>query len=319
MEISVIICTYNPIPEHFRRTLNGLKNQDYSLDKWELIIVDNKSEHPISSKDWDIDWHPNLRIVREENLGLTHARVRGIDESKGKVLVYVDDDLVLKENFLRLGLEKAGGYPFLGIWGGKLEPDFEVEPPKTILPHMQMLGVHRPIDRVIYSNLKLWTTTPSGAGMILRRDVALKYSEETKSNSLKQFLSRKGDSLSSGGEVDVAYTAIDLGYACGLFPDLSAVHIIPKKLLTEEYIIRLHEAVQFSSLVVARIRGDEPKEYSKPKLMLLRKIYHHLNGNKFNFRIYEGTVRAHERADKLFKELEKDQKIGAWELHSLRL
>lgn len=319
MDVSVIICTYNPSDESFKRTLEGLKRQDLSLNKWELIIVDNKSDHPISEDDWDIEWHPNVRIVREEKLGLTHARVRGIDESNGKLLVYVDDDLVLNSNFLRLGIEKGEKYPFLGIWGGKLEPDFEIEPPETILPHMQMLGVHRPINRVLYSNLRLWSTTPSGAGMILRRDVGLKYSEETKSNPVKQFLSRKGSSLSSGGEVDVAYTAIDMGYGCGLFPDIKAIHIIPKKLLTEEYIIRLHEAVQFSGLVVSKIRGDEPKKYSRPKLMFIRKIYHTLKGNTFNFKIFEGTVRAHLRAEKLFKELEKDEESGIWKLHSLRL
>ena len=37
------------------------------------------------------------RVVREERLGLTHARLRGHAEASGKILVFVDDDNLLDD------------------------------------------------------------------------------------------------------------------------------------------------------------------------------------------------------------------------------
>ena len=44
--------------------------------------------------------HPRGRVVREDRLGLTHARTRGIEESSGEVILFVDDDNILREDYL---------------------------------------------------------------------------------------------------------------------------------------------------------------------------------------------------------------------------
>ena len=93
MQLSVIICCHNPRRDYLERVLEALKAQTLSTDNWELLVVDNASESLVSASH-NISWHPNARHVREENLGLTRARLRGIAESSADLLIFVDDDNV---------------------------------------------------------------------------------------------------------------------------------------------------------------------------------------------------------------------------------
>lgn len=315
-KISVIICTHNPRTEYLDQTLNGLKNQDLSTADWELVLVDNASDNPVS-EGWDLEWHPNGRIIHEPELGLTPARVRGIRDTSADLLIYVDDDMILEPDYLNQALKIAEEYPFLGIWGGNLKGGYEVAPPETILRYIERLAV-REVKQVRWSNIRLWETTPSGAGMVVRRDIAEKYSKEALENPLKKFLSRKGESLSSGGEIDVAYTAIALGYGSGLFPQLVATHLLPAHRLTESYMLRLQEANAFSGMVISRIYGEERTPAPKPSFPVLRDLYHRFSGKRFRFQMTMAMVRGQKRAAKLLREIEESEE-GRWKLHSLRL
>ena len=44
LELSVIIPTHNPRRDYLERVLEALAGQTLAAEKWELVIVDNKSE-----------------------------------------------------------------------------------------------------------------------------------------------------------------------------------------------------------------------------------------------------------------------------------
>jgi len=97
--LSAIICSPNPRPDYLRRCFDALKDQTFPRDGWELVVVGSRSDESVAAR-VDLSWHPAPRIVREEKLGLTPARLRGIRESRGETLIFVDDDNVLDPNFL---------------------------------------------------------------------------------------------------------------------------------------------------------------------------------------------------------------------------
>src|SRR5204862_5153681 len=99
MQLSVILCTHNPRPDYLASTLEALRNQILPQEAWELVLVDNASDPTVVSAT-RLGWHKNGRQVREEKLGLTPARLRGIAEAKGEMLVFVDDDNVLAADYL---------------------------------------------------------------------------------------------------------------------------------------------------------------------------------------------------------------------------
>src|ERR1039458_6510764 len=133
-QISVIICTHNLNQDYLRRTLGGLKRQTLVNSRWELLLIDNASARPLSSE-VDLTWHSNARHIREEELGLTPARLRGIRESSGELLVFVDDDNVLDEHYLVNVTSIATAHPLIGAFGGSIIAEFEEPPPKWAAPY----------------------------------------------------------------------------------------------------------------------------------------------------------------------------------------
>src|SRR5260370_10394712 len=119
--LSVIICTHNPRWHYFRRCFDALRDQRPPYDRCELVVVDNRSDEPLADR-IDLAWHPDAHIVREESLGLTPARLRGIRESRGDLLVFVDDDNVLDADFLATAHRISQERPFLGSWRGQCGP-----------------------------------------------------------------------------------------------------------------------------------------------------------------------------------------------------
>src|SRR5690349_18588203 len=106
VQASVIICCHNSRSDYLARVLEALKAQTLSANHWELLVVDNASENPVS-KSYDISWHPNARHIREDKVGLTWARVRGIAESSADILIFVDDDNLLEKNYLAVATQIA--------------------------------------------------------------------------------------------------------------------------------------------------------------------------------------------------------------------
>jgi glycosyltransferase involved in cell wall biosynthesis len=259
--LSAIICSHNPRPDYFRRCLGALKDQTFPRDGWELIVVDNLSDEPIAAR-VDLSWHPTPRIVREEKLGLTPARLCGIRESRGEMLVFVDDDNVLDPNFIEIALGVAEQKQFLGAWSGQCRPEFEEPPPPWTRRYWGNLVV-REFDNDVWSNLpRLSDTMPCGAGLCVRREVALHYLRLYESGKRPFQFDRTGDSLLSGGDNDLAGCACDIGLGVGLIASLKLTHLIPPERLTEDYLARLSEGIHYSGALLDYFRGSIPQKPS---------------------------------------------------------
>jgi hypothetical protein len=252
--LSVVVCTHNPRVDYFDRMLSGLQVQTLLSDRWELLIIDNRSD-PAVSGCFDFNWHPHTRVVREEKLGLTPARLCGIREATGDLFVFVDDDNVLDPDYLEVALRIAQVRPFLGSWSGQCRADFEEQPPEWTRRYWGNLVI-REFSEDKWSNLpRLAETMPCGAGLCVRRNVALHYLHLNESGKRAVQFDRTGTSLLSGGDNDMAACACDLGLGVGLVSALKLTHLIPPVRLTEDYLARLAEGISFSSVLLDHDRG----------------------------------------------------------------
>jgi glycosyltransferase involved in cell wall biosynthesis len=254
--MSAIICTHNPRADYLDRCLAALKAQTLAHDQWELIVVDNRSDEPLADRT-DLTWHPAAHLVREETLGLTPARLRGIDESGGDILVFVDDDNVLDPDYLRIAQQVGREKPFLGSWSGQCLPEFDAPAPDWMRRYWGNLAL-RQVDRDLWSNLPRWSQTlPCGAGLCVRRDAAQHYLSLNRTGQRSFQLDRAGKSLISGGDQDLAACACDVGYGVGVIAALRLTHLIPSARLTVDYHARLAEGIWFSAVILAFLRGAE--------------------------------------------------------------
>jgi glycosyltransferase involved in cell wall biosynthesis len=252
--LSAIICTHNPRPDYFARCLTALEAQSLPRDKWELILVDNASA-PSKAPQPDLSWHSRAHLVHEEKLGLTPARLRGIRETTGELLVFVDDDNVLDADFLETALRVAEEKAFLGSWSGQCRPRFEEPPPRWSCRYWGNLCI-REFEQDAWSNLpRLPDTIPCGAGLCVRRDVARHYLDLHESGNRSFQFDRTGDSLLSGGDNDLAACACEIGLGVGLIASLKLTHLIPPERLTVDYLARLVEGIHYSSAMLDAERG----------------------------------------------------------------
>lgn len=267
-DLSIIICTHNPRREYLNKVLEALKTQSLPMDYWELIMVDNASTQSLALE-IDLSWHPTSRCIREEKLGLTQARLCGIQEASSEIIIFVDDDNVLESDYLEIAFQIGKDWPMLGAWGGQSIAQFEETPPAWTQPYWESLGI-RELSQDKWSNLMVWDTTPIGAGMCVRKVVAEKYSDFVHNDPRRLSLDRKGNLLMSCGDIDLAYTSNDLGLGTGLFTSLKLVHLMPTSRLQEEYLLRIVEGTTYSLLKLDNIRSRFSSQLSfREKLRVL--------------------------------------------------
>jgi glycosyltransferase involved in cell wall biosynthesis len=261
MRLSVILCTRNPRERYFSRCLHALRSQTIPSERWELIAVDNSSEPPVETAGvWK--GRSGWRIVRETALGLTPARLRGIRESTGDILVFVDDDNVIDGDYLETALRIADDKPFLGSWSGQCRPEFEEPPPEWTRRYWGNLVI-REFDSDVWSNLpRLPDSMPCGAGLCVRRNVAEHYVSLHQAGKRAFQFDRAGDSLMSGGDNDLAACACDLGLGVGIMTSLRLTHLIPPERLALDYLCRLSEGVYYSGAVLDYYRGVRDRDPS---------------------------------------------------------
>ena len=264
-KISVCICTHSPRPAPFARTLDGLRAQTLPKSQWELLLIDNASAPPLAP---DLSWHPHARVIREESLGLTPARLRAFRESSADLLVLVDDDNILAPDYLDRALALSAQWPILGAWGGQCLPEFEAPPEEWTREYWNWIAI-REFSGDLWSNVpRSQATAPCGAGMCLRRSVAEAYAQKLTEDEARRTMDRTGRALYGGGDTDLALTACDLGLGTGLFAALQLTHLIPKNRLTEDYLLNLVRSMTYSATMLASFRGEPPILPSRTQRLL---------------------------------------------------
>lgn len=100
MKISVIIPTLNSAG-HIAERLKPIFTQNLPKTQYEILVVDNGSDDNtteiLTSLSYQIN---NLRWVREPTRGRAQARNRGICESTGDLIVFLDDDIEVAADLL---------------------------------------------------------------------------------------------------------------------------------------------------------------------------------------------------------------------------
>jgi hypothetical protein len=255
--VSVVIPTHNPRMDYLARVIDALRAQTLSPEQWELLVVDNASKEMLDGR-LDLSWHPHARIVREQRTGLTPARLRGFAETKGDLIVLVDDDNVLDPDYLEKALDIAGEFPFLGAWSGQSVLEFEdaaLQPPAML----RSLLLERHLDCDCWSNDRHHTKSdPYGAGMCVRRVVAEAYARRLATEPKRMELDLSGEDLLYGGDLDLAFAGLDVGLGKGAFQRLKFTHLIPKSRCSTDYLMRAAEGHAYSEVIAAWLNGDRP-------------------------------------------------------------
>ena len=237
--ISVIICTYNR-DKYIYNVLKSIAQGSLGANGYEIVLIDNNcTDRTRTEVERFCADFPDvtLNYYVETNQGLSHARNRGIRESKGDILVYVDDDATVNTEYLATYAGWFAAHPETDAAGGPIIPHYETgaEPKwmtyfiKCLLTGYINLGEKaRPFPGDKY---------PGGGNAAYRSSVFEKV------GLYNVNLGRNGDSLGGGEEKDIFDKMKRLGMQFVYLPDAILYHSIPDYKLEPNYFDRLTRGI----------------------------------------------------------------------------
>jgi glycosyltransferase involved in cell wall biosynthesis len=206
--LTIAICTKDR-PEGVGRLLNSLREQTLALrTDCEILIVDNAPSDErmleLAAK------HSVVRYVREIRPGLNFARNRAIREARGKVLAFLDDDVVV-DKYWSTGLAEAWTEnPDAVAFTGQVLP-MELETEAQIAFEIRG-GFRRGFDRIRYGPVLPGNPLyPGGAGILgAGANMAFRTDALRELGGFDEALDT-GAAVPGGGDLDIFYRVIRAG------------------------------------------------------------------------------------------------------------
>lgn len=263
--MSIIICTYNGKHRLEKTLLHAIKQT--CAFPFEILIVDNASTDGTS--DWVMefvkqhDYFSLIRMVEEKEPGLSSARNRGVRESRFSLVLFCDDDNWLASDYLAIGSKYFLKYPDLGALGGEGIPVFESAKPDWFDQYSHSFAVG---DLKMKSGILPKGSAVYGAACFFRKSAITELYTKDWSSLLTD---RKGESLSSGGDVELCYAIQLLGYQIGFEKSLKFQHFLEDRRLKWGYYLNLKKGISKSFPILSAYKLDDFQSLSDFRKNLL--------------------------------------------------
>ncbi len=240
MMLSVILCTYNR-ERYLYNVLHSLAVG--TCRDYEIVLVNNNSTDGTEAecRRFQAD-HPDVafRYCIESQQGLSYARNRGIRESQGEVLVYVDDDALVNPEYLQTYADFFRQHPEAMAAGGPILPQYDGCEEPLWMSHYTRQLVTGKLDLGSREREFPNGAFPGGGNAAYRKEVF------DQVGLFNVELGRKGNSLIGAEEKDLFDKMTSRGIRFYYLPTAILYHLIPPKKLTDDYFNRLTYSIGVS-------------------------------------------------------------------------
>lgn len=245
----------------------------------------------------------SFRVIRENKEGLIFSRETAIQNSKYDILIFLDDDNLLAQNYLANALEILQQNPKVGIIGGEIFPQYEITPPQWFNNYQYVLAVGKQDN--IAGEVRREKGFVWGAGMVVRKKVL----DELFSAGFK-FSKRfyKEKLIGYADDYELCLFAQLAGYKIYYSDKLKLSHIIPAGKTNFEYLkknsfMHGYASVMVDSLTHIISAGSLNKNiywlFTKHILncikniilLLLKRIFYFNRSNILNYNYYLGRFK----------------------------
>lgn len=247
---TIALCTYNHA-DRLARTLSDLEALRQPEAAWELLIIDNgcrdATPELLARHIWPAGWQ--VRVVREERLGLSNARNRAIAEARGEYVLFIDDDETPEPDWL-CAYERLIRSHDPDAFGGRIRVLFEDRRPAWLRD--ELLGFLGELNRADAIVPLTDPYTPFyGGNFGLRKSVCEKV------GLFDATLGRKGTDNTGGEEVDFYRRLLAAGFKVWWTPEAVIHHRIQAEKLSRAYFLDLH--YRMGRMEAIRTRGGRSR------------------------------------------------------------
>lgn len=232
IQISVAICSYNRA-RFILQALDSLFSQDFPIDAFEVIVVDNNStDNTLEVLAEYQAQHPSypFRFVTEPTQGVAHTRNRGAKEARGAIIAYLDDDSIAQPGWLKTTVDYFASHPEVYSTGGKITPYFLTEIPDWYSKYF--FGLVGNFDQGPRIKQLTGQRYPCGANMAFRREV---FDEIGYFNT---DLGRSGKGLLANEEKDIYLRILAAGKKVYYLPEVQVLHAVESNKFDKNYVHR---------------------------------------------------------------------------------
>lgn len=276
--VSIIICTFNG-QHRLKETLAHARNQLTSYP-YEILVVNNNSTD--STSVWvesyisKSDSHLPIRLLEEERQGLSLARRKGIEAANFPFILFCDDDNWLNEDFIQRGADILSANSKIGVLGSFGIPKIDGSRPEWFdyFGHSYAVG-----SLGKSSGLQPKGSYHYGAACFFRKEALVKLNSIGFESLL---IDRKGQNLSSGGDVELCLVVQLLGFDLYYDENLRFYHYIESYRLSWNYYVRLKKGISASFPL---LESYNFKEYSS-----VREFRQHLW--EMNITVLKGIIKS---------------------------
>ena len=258
---TVLICTYKR-SELLRQAIDSVLATTPRRIQYEILVVDNAEDDKTRFLVTNYASEYPVRYVLEKKIGLSNARNTGVGCSKGKFVVFLDDDGEVAPGWLE-GFESAfKAHPDASAIGGRIVPKFHAKEPFWL--HDDSKRFYGEYD--LGTKIERCDWVPGG-------NAAWRLSVVTEAGGFDANFGRIGSSPALGSEESVLIKAVE--QAGGVFyytPEaLMYHHIIPEKLKIRWIVSRYFGQGVTSVRWQVALGNLSEKQYAKRHFMALKK------------------------------------------------
>lgn len=254
MEITISIQTYNNW-FYLKKTLDSLNQlrNDTAID-YEILVINNNCTDCTEKllEEYKSKYSGNFRYVFEGKQGLSYARNKALEEARGEIISFLDDDVIVDTNWLESTVSAFRKYSATVV-GGRSYLIYSEERPKWLGSEIEWMlskldyGEHviENIDKDLY-----------GLNLSMMRKVALDV------GGFDISLGRCGNSLVSGEESDLLLRIRARGGKIVYEPGAVVGHLVKKERLTKKWFLKRGYigAVSLKRLIVKN--GESPRVFN---------------------------------------------------------
>ncbi|MFT4535883.1 MAG: GT2 family glycosyltransferase [Saprospiraceae bacterium] len=207
-KLSIIICTYGRL-EVLVECLDALSGGSYIELNVEIIVVNNNKDGKIEQIKRSFS---NIKFVAEPLLGLSHARNRGVQESKNDWLFFLDDDAILLAGSVVHIFEMTNEFDLCtGIWKAWYK-----SPPPNWLPYSTGNYILRGENKI----RDIGDDYVSGGAMLINKHKLLEI------GGFPTNLGMSGNKVGYGEETYVEEEFKKRGWKVGINPNIAIDHLV---------------------------------------------------------------------------------------------
>jgi glycosyltransferase involved in cell wall biosynthesis len=263
VRLSVIIATWNRATSLVEALLSVARSELSSDISWEILIVDNNSTDDTKAvcQKFVAQNPARYRYLFEKTQGQSSALNTGIDNARGEIIAFTDDDVTVDRYWLAETLKIYETFPCIGT-GGKIVDAWTSAKPDWLSldgPYQLMAAIVR-FDRG--DKPCGLATPPYGANLSVKREAFQKYGK------FRADLGPTGGSEIRGGDTEFCWRLLRAGEKIMYAPRAIVFHPVTENRISRRYFQEWYYA--FGQAEARMERAPEPtvRYFGFPRYLL---------------------------------------------------